>query len=128
MRVSLTPREPPLTAAGVVARGPAVPALAAATARRIESGAALRAAAAEGWLLVLGAADDLPWADGCTFVGADGPLLVPTTRRAQPHPDLVAAALRGPAVGALVVLLEDAALVTPTPARPLDPQRLARPA
>src|SRR3954449_8590542 len=70
--------EPPLPPAGVVATGAARERLRAAARRRIECGAELRAAEGDGWLLLLG--DDLPWADGCVYVGHDGPLLLPTTR------------------------------------------------
>src|SRR5918999_2024584 len=102
--IRLTLREPPLTAVGVVATGPAVAPLRAAARRAIGVGADLKAAEGEAHLVVLGAFEDLPWADGCVYVGRDGSLLVPTTRRVEPSADLVAAALDAP----LVVVLEDA--------------------
>ena len=88
---------------------------AAAARRRIDAGAELRAAAGDGWLLILG--DDLPWADGCVYVGRDGPLLLPTTR-ALDHPPSWS---RGRALrrrgGRLIVVLEDAILRGPMPVR-----------
>src|SRR3954467_7820553 len=94
--VALRQREPPLPPAGVVATGAARERLRAAGRRRVEGGAELRAAEGGGWLLLLG--DDLPWADGCVYVGHDGPLLLPTTRAIDPPADLVAAPA-GPAGG-----------------------------
>ena len=60
---------------------------------------------------MLGSFERLPWADGCVYVGRDGPLLVPTTKRVEPAADLVAAALGAP----LIVVLEDAILTGPLP-------------
>jgi hypothetical protein len=118
--IVLSPREPPLAPEGVVGLGSA-PALAAAALRRIDAGAELHAAAGDGWLVVLGAADDLPWADGSVYVGRAGPLLIPTTSAISPHPELVAAALGG----GLLVVLEDAVLRGPMPTGPVDRERLA---
>ena len=106
----LVPREPPLAAVAVVARGDAVEPLTEAARRALERGAKLTAAGADGWLVVLG--DPLPWADGCTYVGRDGALLVPTTRAVEPSADLVAKALGG---DALIIVLEDAVLRGPMP-------------
>jgi hypothetical protein len=111
--VRLTPREPPLAAVGVVATGAAIAALKAAARRAIAGGADLKAASGEAHLVVLGAFEQLPWADGCVYVGRDGPLLVPTTKRIEPAADLVAAALDAP----LIVVLEDAILTGPRPVR-----------
>jgi hypothetical protein len=121
--IVLSPREPPLAPEGVVALESA-PALAAAALRRIDAGAELHAASGDGWLVVLGAAEDLPWADGCVYVGRAGPLLIPTTSSIAPHPELVAAALDGGA-GGLLVVLEDAVLRGPLPKGPVDRERLA---
>jgi hypothetical protein len=106
-----------------VARGAALAGLSAATRARLRRGADLRAAAGDGWLVVLGAPDALPWADGCVYVGREGELLVPTTRAVDPGPDLVAAALRREGASLLVVL-EDAVLRGPLPARAADPDAL----
>lgn len=77
-----------LAAAALGQRGTAK-ALAAAAAYRCRRGGELRAAAGEGWLLVLGNEAELPWADGVTYLGWDGGLLLPTTQTVQPHPDLL---------------------------------------
>jgi hypothetical protein len=111
LSISLTPREPPLPAVAVVATGAAVERLREAARRALARGADLRAAEGDRHLVVLG--DELPWADGCVYLGRDGPLLVPTTRRVEPQADVVAAALGAP----LLVVLEDAILKGPAPAR-----------
>jgi MoxR-vWA-beta-propeller ternary system protein len=125
MTIVLRPREPPLAPEGVAAVGRAAGALAAATLRRIDDGAELHAAAGAGWLVVLGAEADLPWADGCVYVGHDGPLLIPTTSAVAPHPELVAAALSEGRPAGLLVLLEDVVLRGPMPHGPIDRGRLA---
>jgi hypothetical protein len=113
----------------VVGFGPAVPALRAATAERLRAGARLRVAASPadgGCLLVLGAAEELPWADGARYLGRDGRALVPTT--AEPYP---CAALWHTALTAggqpdrLVVLLPERALIASEPATVADPAALA---
>jgi hypothetical protein len=124
MRIVLSPREPPLEPEGVAGRASA-PALAAATLRRIEAGAELHAAVGDGWLVVVGPAEDLPWADGCVYLGRDGALLIPTTTRISPHPELVAAALQAGRPGGLLVVLEDLVLRGPLPRGPVDRDRLA---
>jgi MoxR-vWA-beta-propeller ternary system domain bpX5 len=122
MKISLRPREPPLAPEGVVAVGDGVGALAAATLRRIDAGAELHAAAGGGWLVVLGAEADLPWADGCVYVGREGRLLIPTTAAIAPHAELVASAL---GEAGLLVVLEDSVLRGPMPHGPVDRDRLA---
>lgn len=120
-------REPPLTPSAVLAEGAAVPALGAATAARLSGGADLRVSANDGWLLILGAPAELPWADGVTYLGWDGGLLVPTTRACEPSPDLVREALTAQfsAKGFdLFVLLAGTVLVSARPLRPADPARL----
>jgi hypothetical protein len=108
--ISLVPREPPLPPAGVVATGAAFDALAVATRRARDRGVELREAVADGWLVVLG--NELPWAEGCVYVGRDGPVFVPTTKAVAPSADLVADAVGRPG---LVVVLEDAILRGPLP-------------
>ncbi|MFJ9951907.1 hypothetical protein [Kitasatospora sp. NPDC091207] len=116
-------REPPLPAAGVLALGDAVPALAVAARERLVDGARLGVVAGDGALLVLGAESDLPWADGIRYLGLDAGVLVPTTARPRP-----AAALWRTAVGAegdrLCVLLPGHALVADPPPPTTDPAAL----
>ncbi|MER7706839.1 hypothetical protein ABTX81_28570 [Kitasatospora sp. NPDC097605] len=116
-------REPPLTAAAVLALGDAVPALAAATRDRLTDGARLGVLADDTALLVLGAEPDLPWSDGARYLGHDGGLLVPTTARPRPAPALWRAAL-GAEPGELCVLTPDHALVAAPPAPATDPEAL----
>ncbi|MFD7989261.1 hypothetical protein ACFV4M_38610 [Kitasatospora indigofera] len=70
-------------------------------------------------LLVLGAEEDLPWADGARYLGLYAGLLVPTTARPGPAPALWRRAL-GAAEGQLCVLVPGRALVAdpPPPATP----------
>ena len=105
--------------------GDSVPALAAATLRRVDAGAELHAAAGGGWLVVLGAEADLPWAEGCVYLGRAGPLLMPTTSAIAPHPDLVASALSEGSPAGLLVVLEDIVLRGPMPHGSVDRDRLA---
>jgi hypothetical protein len=115
------PREPPLAPVAVLARGAAVRPLAAATIARVRSGTVLRAAYADGRLLVLGAAADLPWADGVVYLGDDAGLLVPTTLAPALPADLVRRAVAPDAPpGHVVALAGDEVLTTPRPARPAD--------
>src|SRR4051794_41037391 len=105
-QISLSPREPPLAAAAVLAAGDGVASLAAATRRALARGAELRAAVGAGWLVVLGREEELPWADGVRYLGRDGELLTPTTCRVAPLPGLIAAAVRraSPDAALIVVL------------------------
>ncbi|PBC75806.1 hypothetical protein BX265_0486 [Streptomyces sp. TLI_235] len=118
-------REPPLPPAAVLALGDAVPALAAATRARLLAGVRLGTLADAGALLVLGAAGDLPWADGARYLGRDGELLVPTTARPLPAPALWPAAL-GARRGQVCVLLPGHALVADPPPPTTDPAALDR--
>jgi hypothetical protein len=115
-------REPPLPSAAVAATGEALDSLRSATITRIEAGAELRATAGDGWLVVLGAGTDLPWADGAIYLGWDSGLLVPTTLAPAPAAGLLRAAL--PREG-LVSLVPDRVLVSPLPVRVADPVLLA---
>jgi MoxR-vWA-beta-propeller ternary system domain bpX5 len=119
-------REPPLPPSAVVAKDDAVLALARATARRLDDGTELRVSAQNAWLLVLGAADDLPWAPDVTYLGWDSGVLVPSTLECFPPADLVRRALsdRLPHPGALVVILGADVLVTELPARTADAAQL----
>ncbi|MFF3671333.1 bpX5 domain-containing protein [Microtetraspora malaysiensis] len=115
-------REPPLRAVAVAGSGSVAVSLAGSVRSRVAEGAALRVAAADDWLLVLGDSEDLPWADGACYLGLDGGLLVPTTRAPMPSAvlwrDHLLAGERG---GKLAVLMPGQALVTDVPIRPVDP-------
>ncbi|MER6447577.1 hypothetical protein [Streptomyces venezuelae] len=124
-------REPPLAAAAVLAVGDAVPGLAAAALERIRDGARLGVLADDGpglpaadrALLVLGAEDDLPWAEGARYLGRDAGLLVPTTARPAPAAALWRQAL-GATEGQLCVLVPGRALVADPPAPVTSPAAL----
>ncbi|WP_405020648.1 hypothetical protein OHV05_31090 [Kitasatospora sp. NBC_00070] len=115
-------REPPLPSVAVLAVGAAVPGLAVAARERIRSGARLAVLAeddpglpiADRMLLVLGAEQDLPWADGARYLGRDAGLLTPTTARPGPATALWRRALGG-AEGQLCVLVPGRALVADPP-------------
>jgi MoxR-vWA-beta-propeller ternary system domain bpX5 len=120
------PREPPLPAVAVVGTGAAGARLRVAAHERVLAGTELRATGNAGWIVLLGDASDLPWADGAAYLGWDAGLLVPTASAPWPPADLVRAAVRRAAGtgDGLVVLLPDRLLVSPVPARRLDPARL----
>jgi hypothetical protein len=107
-----TRREPPLHPAAV-AGGPE---LRAATVRRLRSGAELRVAFGPEWTLVIG--DDLPWADGATYLGWDDGLLVPTTLA----PSTPAGLLRHALPGDALAVLPGAVLTGPAPKRTANPE------
>ncbi len=112
-------REPPLQAAAVLARDGVVPLLA----RRVAADgdpSRFRAVAATGWLVVLAAAEDLPWVPGVRYLGWDGALLLPTTHRPGISTDLLARVLGRNGVHGLTVLLADAVLRAPMPSLPVD--------
>jgi hypothetical protein len=92
----------------------------------LDEGAEVRVSAGGSWLLVLGATEDLPWAEGVTYLGWDAGVLVPTTVACDPPADLVhrAVASRLSDAERLVVLLGLDVLVTELPARPADPAQL----
>jgi MoxR-vWA-beta-propeller ternary system domain bpX5 len=89
--------EPPLRPVGVLARGRAAQTLARMIADRLcvgKGGLAhdLRVSISSGlvsvepelWIVILGPEEQLPWVDSATYLGADGPLLRPTTLRSNP--------------------------------------------
>jgi hypothetical protein len=120
-------RAEPLPAAAVAASGPVAADLRADTVVRVAAGARLRACGGAGdWLIVLGEEDELPWADGATYLGWDSGVLTPTLVRPRPTPDLLREALRQ-LTGAqpLVALLPGVVLAGPLPREPVDPARLA---
>jgi MoxR-vWA-beta-propeller ternary system protein len=111
-------RDHPLSAVAVTARGKAALALA----RRlldldVESLACLRGVAGEGFIMVIGEEESLPWVDGVIYLGRDPrapSLLVPTTLEPSVPPALLERALAGrfPNMSPLVVFA-DAPLVVP---------------
>ncbi|MDI2126623.1 hypothetical protein [Yinghuangia seranimata] len=117
-------REPPLVAAAVAANGKAAARLAAGAARRVRAGTSLRAAADADWLVVIGAPDDLPWADGARYLGWEHGVLVPTTQEPLPAADLWREVFGAPNPGDLLVLMPDLVLVAPMPVWPADPTAL----
>jgi hypothetical protein len=105
------PRAQPLEPCAVVARGSALSILKSALERRSRQELArLRGGIGDAALLVLGARDDLPWADGAEYLGRDErapALLLPTLLEPAVHPALLERALqaRFPGVaGPLAVL------------------------
>ncbi|BCJ75064.1 hypothetical protein CS0771_46080 [Catellatospora sp. IY07-71] len=116
-------REPPLPAGAVLATGQAVAGLAART-RLHPAVSRLRACAASGWLLVLGAQADLPWAPQVRYVGWEADVLLPTALRPDLPAELVAREALHRCREELVVVLPDALLGGPLPRRPVDPDRL----
>lgn len=119
LRVGWVDREPPLPIAGAWAEGPVARALVdrcladldGATATPPTDAAArilrLRGVGGGGFVVLLGAADDLPWVDGVTWLGVDpsGPGLYVPTRIAPDRPvDLVARAVTSRAGGPAVVI------------------------
>lgn len=122
-------REPPLTPVAVVADtstcsvAGTVRTLAQATVERLAAGADLRVVEGDGWIVVIGLADDLPWVDGATYLGWDSGLLVRTSLQ----PSVPAALLRAALPPAdLVVALPDHVLLAPLPLRAADALRVGR--
>ncbi|WP_332645023.1 bpX5 domain-containing protein [Aeromicrobium sp.] len=119
-------REPPLSPCGVVARGEVVPLLAAAAARYVSAGNDLKVCHGDGWLVVLGDSNCLPWVDGVVYVGLEDGLHLPTTLRCSPPAGVVRRAVRpepGP-IREVIVLIGHDVLVGPAPARVADLQML----
>lgn len=115
------PREPPLAPVAALAKDAVVAALAKATHARVEAGAVLRVAYAPHRLLVLGAAADLPWADGVTYLGDEDGLLMPTTLAPTLPADLVRLAVSGGVpVSHVVAVVGGEVLTVARPARPVD--------
>jgi hypothetical protein len=120
-------RSTPLPAAAVVASGAVAADLREDTLVRVASGARLRACVGnEGWLIVLGDPDELPWADGATYLGWDSGVLVPTLAQPWPCTDLLREPLRRlTGRQPLVALLPELVLAGPLPREPVDPARLS---
>jgi hypothetical protein len=93
--VSFIARPKPLQPVAVAALGEHARALAAKLLQF--SDAQLRrfaGVAAEGATVILGPSDALPWFDGALYLGAQGPLLMPTWAQPTVHPHLLERALR----------------------------------
>jgi MoxR-vWA-beta-propeller ternary system protein len=116
-------RLPPLDPAAVAGRGP----VRAELARRIAAGpdpARLRVAASGEWLVALGRAEDLPWADGAVYLAWDHGILLPTTQRPTVPTELLARSLRRRHPAELIALLPEGILTSAMPAHPVDLSRL----
>ena len=113
-------REPPLPPVAVLGTGAVAHRLAMAVTE--EAAARLRIAAAPTTMLVLGEADDLPWADGARYLGREDGLLVPTTRKPSLPADLLRAALSETMPGQEFAVLDDRVLAfaAPTPGADLQ--------
>jgi hypothetical protein len=130
--IAWTPREPPLTAVAVAARGAAASCLArkliAAAEDRL---AGLSGVAAKGLILIFGASDALPWVDGALYLGRDPrapSLLLPATRAPTIHPELLESAVlrdRHATGGSLALLLDPPAAVSTAALLPISKAQLA---
>lgn len=119
MRPAFTRREPPLPPDAVVASGPAVPGLVAATTLRLIASVELRVCLGAEWMLVLGVTTDLPWAEGVAYLAWQEGLLVPTTLTVLPSADLLRRALAAtsPPGHDLLAVVDDYVLTAPLPQR-----------
>lgn len=111
------PREPPLEPRAVAGWGDVAAALLARLARcGDERLARLTGVAGDGVVVVLGAAEDLPWVDGAIWLGADPEvelLLVPTALRCDVPATWLARRLGGVAGPGPVAVLPAADRVVP---------------
>ena len=127
-------REPPIAPCAVLALGEVSRRLARRllTLTRVHL-ARLRGVAGVDLLLVLGAAEDLPWVDGVGYLGVDPEaprLLLPTTEAPELHPALLQRALlrpdaSDPARQAPLAVLPSGLLVAARLAEELSPARIA---
>ena len=120
-------REPPLSIVGMLVTGESVSELAGCLLRMgPESLRALRMASNSDGLVVLGAADILPWVDGALWLGRDGGILYPTALEPDQPADLVAGAIvRQFGRRGLVVVTTSMIVVSNTPEGPPSQQQLA---
>lgn len=118
-------REPPLRVAAGAGRGAVAEHLAREAVTRLAGGAPLRASVGDGWLVLLGEPDDLPWVFDVTYLGWERGVLLPTTATITPGPEVVRSAV-GAVAEELVVVLPDSILVSAMPTRVADPRRLVR--
>jgi hypothetical protein len=115
------PLEPPRTPAAVLATGAAARDLAAAALRHVENGEHLRVAADEETLLVVGGPDQLPWADGSTYLGVDAGLYLPTTQTTSIPPGMLYPSFRSLVGANHVVVLPGQVLGFAISLDPVDP-------
>lgn len=119
LEIIWSPRHPPLEPVAVVADGEAGHILRSATAERLSAGAELKVAANEDWIVVLGAAIDLPWADGAMYLGRDSGVLIPTTLVPSPPASLLREVLPS---ASLTVLVPGHVALADMPLRLADPR------
>ena len=132
IEVRWRPRREPLAPVGAAARGAA----AARLARRLleeddDQLAELKGVGGQGVLVILGAAERLPWVEGVTYLGRDErapALLLPTALEPSAPAALVerAFAARFPKLMPCAVLTGPAALVPVAGARPVAREALLR--
>ena len=122
-------REPPIPVAGMVAQSSAAIELIKRLAEHERSGLAeLKAAEGEGWVLLIGPEEMLPWVGEVTYVGWDHGLLTPTTIHPVPGAFLVRRAierLTSASAGSIMVALPGQILTSPLISRAVDVPRLA---
>lgn len=122
-------REPPLEPCAAVARGPARARLIEALLRRADL-EGLSGVAGTDVVIVIGAAEELPWVDGVVYLGRDPAapaVLLPTALAPAVPVDLLQGAVlaRCAEGSAPVAVLRDPAALVPTgAARPLARHRL----
>lgn len=125
IEVRWRPRHEPLTPVGVAARGAAAARLARRLLEEADGPLAeLRGVGGRNVLVILGAAEKLPWVEGVTYLGRDDEapaLLLPTALEPSVPASLVerAFAARFPGLMPCAVLTEPAALVPVAEARPV---------
>jgi hypothetical protein len=107
--ISWASRSVPLRPAAVLGQGSVASILARALVDGLARGVDLDVHASDGFLLAIGDEHDLPWVDGATWLGRDGPLLIPTSLEPSLDTGLLARAIarRIGAVHGWVILLPD---------------------
>jgi hypothetical protein len=110
----------------VVATGPAARRLATATLDGLRLGRLLRAVFSTDAFLVLGDAEQLPWADGAAYLGREDGLLLPTTEAPSVPADLLRCALTSTVPGPEYAVLPDRLYAFSAPAADPDPGWLAQ--
>lgn len=118
-RLSWRALEPPRRPAAVLARAEAAGRLALATHARSSVGPGLRAAGADGVLIVVGPEEELPWAEGVTYLGREDGVLLPTTLAPSVPPGLLRQVLQ--AQGSELVVVPGEVLAFTTATAPPDP-------
>lgn len=123
LQIEWRPRDVPLDARAVIARGEGVNELAAAAESRIAQGAELRASrSADSLLVMTSSTAALPWSDGVTYLAHEQGVLLPTTLAPTVPIDWIRAALRRKlGQEALLVLIPGLVLHGMVPADSLKP-------